>query len=298
MNFKKEAMLDHLYEGAYIVDTSRKIVYWNEGCERITGFTAKEVVDSYCYTNILQHVDQEGNKLCMNGCPLTKTIDQGEVVERDVFLHHKKGHRVPVSVKSMPLYNESSEIVGAIEVFTDTRFRESNYEENMRLKQMVHLDNLTGLYNRRYIDFQLYQAVNEYIEFDAQFGVLFVDIDHFKHINDTYGHSFGDEVLKTISNTIKANVRPFDFVGRWGGEEFLIILKRIDMKTLKVISERIRILCENSATQYDGETVSVTISIGGSLYRNKEVINDLIKRADNLMYESKSTGRNKATLSE
>lgn len=289
-------ILDNLYEGAYIVDKDRKIIYWNRGCEKITGFTEKEVVNSFCYANILRHVDKEGNKLCFNGCPLQRTVETGETLEIDVFLHHKNGHRVPVAVKSMPIYNSKNEVVAAIEVFTDIRFREDKYKENETLKKLIDIDDLTKIYNRKYINFQINQAILEYKEFETQFGILFIDIDHFKNVNDTYGHNAGDEVLKTISKTLVSNLRPHDYAGRWGGEEFVIILKRINIDTLRMIAEKTRVLSGNSFAKYEDSTISVTVSIGATLYRKNESIEELIKRADKLMYNSKKNGRNKVTF--
>ena len=93
-------LIMHLFEGVYIVDTTRKIVFWNSGSEKITGFTAEEVVNKQCYSNILRHVTADGKELCFGGCPLHKTLDTGEVQQNQVFLHHKDGHRIPVMVKT------------------------------------------------------------------------------------------------------------------------------------------------------------------------------------------------------
>lgn len=290
------SLMDNLYEGVYVVDTNRKILYWNDGCESITGFKASDVVNTYCYQNILQHVDQTGNSLCQFECPLSATIKTGKILERDVYLHHKLGYRVPVTVKSIPVYDEHKNIVAAIEVFSDTRFKESKYEENRQLKEMIDIDPLTKIYNRRFINFQLETVLKEFEEFELPFGVMFIDIDHFKNVNDTYGHSVGDEILKVIAKTISNNIRPYDVVGRFGGEEFIVILKRVDMDVLKMVSERIRILSQNSYYIHEGKPISVTISVGATLYDGSETINQIIARADKLMYKSKTTGRNKCSF--
>jgi len=290
-------LISHLFEGVYIVDNSRKIVFWNSGSERITGFKAEEVMNQHCYNNILQHVDKNGKELCLNGCPLHQTLKTGEVLENEVFLHHKEGHRIPVTVKTFPLHDGEGNITAAVEVFTDTRFQESKYKENKELKEMLTIDTLTNIPNRRYLDFQLESLLKENVQFDSQFGILFFDIDHFKDINDTYGHNIGDEVLKVVANTLKSNVRGKDIVGRWGGEEFIGVFNISTLESLMFLAEKLRILIEKSMYKFqDNDPINVTVSIGGTIYEKDESISDLIQRADKLMYESKQTGRNKSTI--
>ena len=115
-NYKQ--LLDLIFEGVYFVDNTRKITFWNKSAEQITGFSAEEVVGKYCYDNILNHVDNFGNQLCIGGCPLHNTLEIEKINEAKVFLHHKSGYRVPVSIKTIPLYNNDG-IVGAAEVFQD-----------------------------------------------------------------------------------------------------------------------------------------------------------------------------------
>lgn len=295
MEFKKIAK--YLYEGVYIVDRTRKIVFWNQGAEQITGYKSEDVINSHCYQDILKHVDKNGKKLCHDGCPLLDTIQTGKANEADVYLHHKNGHRVPVSVKSMPLYDPNGNIVAAVEVFTDARYRMDHYEENRQLKEQVIKDPLTNIFNRRYLDFYLHNIKEEAKEFKTTFGVLFFDIDHFKHINDTYGHHIGDEILKMISSTIHSNIRSEDIVGRWGGEEFIAIVKNVEPVELEIIAEKLRILCEASAYQLsENQKIAVTVSIGGSVYQMNESIEEVIKRADSLMYQAKENGRNQVKI--
>lgn len=294
--FDQQAFMSHLYEGVYIVDKKRKIVFWNSGSEQITGYMADEVINSHCYHNILKHVDKAGNQLCLNGCPLQDTLDTGKINENEVFLEHKLGYRIPVQVKTMPLYDGSGHIYAAVEVFTDMRFNQTQYHQNKKLMKIIHTDELTSLYNRKYLDFQLNQLVEESKTFNTSFGLLFIDIDHFKNVNDQYGHNVGDGVLKVISNTIKSNVRPGDVVGRWGGEEFIAIIKTDDLEQLHEVAERIRLLCASSTFKDQKIELNVTISLGGSIYKSQENLKDLIHKVDQLMYESKKQGRNRSTI--
>jgi two-component system cell cycle response regulator len=295
-NYDSNVFMSNLYEGVYIVDKSRKIIFWNSGSEQITGYKADEVVDSHCYHDILKHVDVSGKRLCQDGCPLQNTLETGSTNENNVFLEHKLGYRIPVTVKTLPLYDDNRNIVAAVEVFTDSKFKETQYQENQKLKKLIQIDELTKIYNRKYLEFKLNQSISEAKEFNDTFGLLFIDIDHFKLVNDNYGHNVGDGVLKVISNTIKSNLRPNDVVGRWGGEEFIAIIKTNNLLQLEETAERIRQLCENSTYNHKSKNICVSVSIGGSLYKKNETIKDLINRSDKFMYDAKQAGRNKCII--
>jgi len=292
-----DKLIKNLFEGVYIVDPNRKILFWNKGSEAITGYLKEEVVDSYCFNNILQHVDQEGNSLCFNGCPLHQTLVTGEQFENEVFLKHKRGHRVPVTVRTVPIYDENKKVVAAIEVFSDNRYREDLFSENKRLQEIVVTDELTRISNRRYMEFQLTSATQEAQQFHQPFGVLFIDIDHFKLVNDQYGHNVGDDVLQLVARTIDSNIRENDVFSRWGGEEFLLLTKGITKKALLKLSEKLRVLVKNSQlTDESGNIISVTISLGGTIYNEPESVEELIARADQFMYEAKRNGRNQTII--
>ena len=173
----------------------------------------------------------------------------------------------------------------------------STYEEKRKLSELLTHDDLTGISNRRYLDFYLNNMKKEVEKFDSTFGILFFDIDHFKEVNDIYGHEIGDEILKLVSHTLNANIRNEDLIGRWGGEEFIAIIKVDNKFELEVIAEKLRILISDSYFKLDNSRrLSVTISIGGTMFRKMEDIVSLISRADTNMYESKETGRNKVTI--
>jgi len=187
-------------------------------------------------------------------------------------------------------------ITGILEI-DGIKMNLSTYEEKRKLSELLTHDDLTGISNRRYLDFYLNNMKKEVEKFDSTFGILFFDIDHFKDVNDIYGHEIGDEILKLVSHTLNANIRNKDLVGRWGGEEFVAIIKVDNKFELEIIAEKLRILIAESYFELDdSRMISVTISIGGTMFKKMEEISSLISRADANMYESKKTGRNKVTI--
>jgi diguanylate cyclase (GGDEF)-like protein/PAS domain S-box-containing protein len=289
-------ILDNLHDGVYVVDVHRTITYWNKGAERITGYGAKDAVGTACPHGVLRHVDTSGQILCDNGCPLQAALESARPLQAEVYLHHKEGHRVPVRVRTAPMHDGDGEVLGAIETFHDSSQSLAVLERLSELERTALLDPLTELPNRRYIEEHLEDCFALNRRYGWHFGVLFLDIDNFKVVNDRYGHAAGDEVLKTVSRTLAGNLRSFDMVGRWGGEEFLGVCPNVDSYHLRAMAERQRMLVEQSTASFGGQTLSVTVSVGGTLPRTAETVQDLVRRVDRLMYQSKRDGRNRVSF--
>lgn len=293
-----KAILDNVNEGVYCVDLDRRIERWNQAAENITGFSASEVVGSCCADNILNHVDGDGNLLCKTGCPLSATMADEQCRDASVFLHHKSGHRLPVRVRTLPMRNDQGEVIGGVELFAPVTERSALEERLKELQKLALVDELTALPNRRYIQRELNRRFEEYRRYTYSYAVLIGDIDHFKTVNDTHGHMAGDEVLKMVAASLQSSCRSFDTVGRWGGEEFMIILRNVDAVATRNLAERFRILVENSFVDHQGSSLSVTISIGGAIMQKDDTLATLIERADQQLYLSKEGGRNQVSVSD
>jgi len=289
-------LLDSLFDGVYFVDLGRRITHWNLGSENLTGYSAIEAVGHHCYDNFLSHVDAAGCALCLNECPLYKTIQDGQLRQADLFLRHKAGYRIPVCVRTAPITDERGRIIGAVEVFSDISIRKQVERRIVELEGIAFRDSLTCLPNRRYTELKIKQALEELQQFTRSFGLLMLDVDHFKQINDSYGHDTGDAILRMLAETLAKSVRDNDLVGCWGGEEFLLLLPDLNLTELQEVSERCRALVEKSEVTLAQCRVSVTISLGATLLTQGDSSDSAIRRADQLMYRSKSSGRNWVTI--
>jgi len=168
-------------------------------------------------------------------------------------------------------------------------------EDNTELSRLALTDSLTGLSNRAHMSDILQREFSRYVRHDQRFGIIMVDIDHFKEVNDSYGHDTGDQVLIQLSRKFEQATRNSDYISRWGGEEFLICCTTINEDDLFPIAENIRKLVINSVFDTAGK---ITISLGCALIQVDENINDLIKRADVALYAAKNDGRNQTVVSE
>ena len=163
--------------------------------------------------------------------------------------------------------------------------------KNKELELLASTDKLTSISNRNRLDEILQQESQRAIRYSSSFGIIIVDIDYFKRVNDTYGHQVGDTVLQEIATILKTNLRKTDVVGRWGGEEFMIICTETDYQGIQSLSQ---ILKKKISSNIFNINEQITASFGASLYQKNEDINKLIKRADDALYYAKEHGRNRA----
>ncbi|MDR3775084.1 MAG: sensor domain-containing diguanylate cyclase [Terracidiphilus sp.] len=290
-------LLDHMSDGVYFVDRDRRILYWNEGAQRLTGYKAEEMMGRQCQDDLLCHVDGAGRRLCQEGCPLSASVEDGAPHEASVFLRHKLGRRVPVNVRVQPMRDAKGDIIGAIEIFNDDSAQHAVRRRAEALQRIAFLDHLTQLPNRRFLEMTVRTVLSEFEVHKDASGVLLIDLDGFKNINDSYGHACGDLALQEVAKTLTGVLRPTDILGRWGGDEFMAIVRSVNFENLRALAQRcVAIVAATSIPRSDGSRIGLSISVGAALLRMGESAEEIISRADLLMYRSKTNGRGCATM--
>ena len=292
----EQAVMDQLYEGVYYVDLGRRIRYWNQGAERLSGFASSDVIGRYCHDNLLNHVDA-GGRSCAGRCVrCAATMRDGQVREADVFLRHRKGHRVPVRVRATAVRDREGKIIGAVEIFDDKSDLSAARRELSDLRDLAMTDALTGIPNRRHFEMSMASRIAEFAGYGRDFGLLIADIDRFKTLNDRYGHAAGDVALRTVAQTMLASSRASDDIARFGGEEFALTIVEIDEAGFRVIAERMRAMVARSSIRADDHDLQVTISIGGAVALAGDTAETIFLRADAALYRAKESGRNRVEL--
>ncbi len=296
-------LLDNLYDAIYCVDLNRKIIFWNKAAEAMTGYSEEEALGKVSTIQVRMHDNAEGSESegqCLSACLVEQTLVDGKPREFDCFITNRNGRRIPVAARVSPILGPEARVIGAVQIFRDNSARIATQQVIEKLKTLAMLDPLTGLANRRYIEKIIDAKTDELRRYGLRFGLLFIDIDHFKNINDRFGHDAGDKVLWSVSRNMSSIIRASDILGRWGGEEFIALILNVSQEKLSQVAEKMRQHVEDDVVTSNGESLRVTISIGGVLAEpadKPEVDRDsLMRRADELMYECKKGGRNRVAI--
>lgn len=284
-----KSLLHCLHDGVYMVDRERRIMFWNKSAEVLTGYISEEVMGRFCGDGLLQHVDMDGNLLCGDGCPLLATIMDGYPRQTDVFLKHKDGHRVPVRVTSDSVHDSSGKLIGAVETFIDITPHLMDRLKIKELSEKANRDTVTALYNRTALDMFLHDAFTHWEKYQESFGVLFIDVDDLKQINDHLGHSMGDEALIAVANSLIAYFREDDIVARWGGDEFLILLRDVNKSLLDMLVQKAETVISKTHLPENSKWSALSVSVGGAIIQSGDTLETLVRRADARMYARKNS---------
>ncbi|MEK0453362.1 MAG: hypothetical protein AGIKBDMD_01319 [Synergistaceae bacterium] len=209
--------------------------------------------------------------------------------EMDYRLKRYDGQYRWINDRGVPFYDKNNIFIGFIGSCMDV----TDKVEGQLLKEMAQNDALCQTYNRQYSHQLLTEVFNQARNDALPLGILMMDIDDFKNINDKYGHSAGDLVLTKVAATAKSEMRGFDILGRYGGDEFLIGLVHANSETVLMVAERIRAaIAEAEINISDATPVKVSVSIGVKCLQNEKTLDELINNADKKLYEAKSEGKN------
>lgn len=204
----------------------------------------------------------------------------------------KDGKRVPIRLSGFKMIDvDKRDVVwGVIENITLERQLK---EQHNKVKRLSVTDYLTGLSNRQKLDEALGHEINCATRYTSSFSTIMLDLDYFKKINDTYGHQVGDGVLIEVSAILQRYTRKTDIVGRWGGEEFMIICPEIDGQDGEKLAEKIRAKIERYSFKVIG---NITASLGVSIYKQSDQDKSVVERADKALYQAKEQGRNRVVI--
>ena len=194
-------------------------------------------------------------------------------------------------IRSFPIRDDAGKITGSVEVFRDNSQHLSMVSEFETLQHEVLTDPLTGVGNRRFADITLERLQSMQCKENKPFGVIIVDIDNFKLINDTRGHAIGDRVIVAIAKTLSGILRPTDVVCRLGGDEFIIFLPNATTEGLEIVCKRLDLLIKESWIDLGGEILSFSASMGGALSNSCVAADRIVDLADKQLYLSKDGGR-------
>lgn len=273
-----------------IYDIEGRVTYINPAFEQRFGWTFEEVVGKR-----IDFVPEENWPETKDA--IKKMLSGKKIHSFETRRLNKEGKILDVQISSSLFLNRDGEAEGSIVTLRDITARKQAEEELVKTKQDLLLlsrtDSLTGILNRRAILSQIEIELSRAKRENKKLSLSLLDIDHFKKINDTYGHIVGDNVLRVVVGRISSVVRVYDSLGRFGGEEFLIIIPGAKEVGAYSLCERIRSVVGNKDIISNGLSIRVTISQGVVTCDGNAIVDDLIARADKVMYQAKRNGRNR-----
>jgi len=290
---KLRNMASVIGEGIYVLDRNNRLTFMNPEAEKLLGWTETELLGKQVH-DIFHHQRADGTRLSSGECPVHKTITTGTTYRSDenTFMR-KDGTFFPASIIATPL-REHGQIAGSVTVFQDITERKHAAEQLQQLNELLArqatTDTLTGISNRLKFSDTLSAEIRRSRRYDLPLSLIMFDIDHFKRINDTYGHHTGDSVLKELAGLVQQNVRLHDLFARWGGEEFMIMVTSSPLEKARLFAEKLRFMMEEHSFSGAGR---VTCSFGVVQFVCDETDDRFTRRVDDALYRAKAQGGNR-----
>ncbi|MBI1309916.1 diguanylate cyclase [bacterium] len=288
-------LLESLYDGFYIANLNQQVLIWSHGLETLTGIPWQYALEHRDSNRMIQYRDRLGGPVAVQERPAVSTCESRRMQTTELQLRTGSEEWLPVEVQTLPLIDSAGTLHGFAEIFRDTSgTRQKGHYKDLKL--MASRDALTHVANRGELRKQLERQMRDYRdrEYKVPFSVIFLDIDHFKKCNDTYGHAAGDEVLISIARLLQHETYSGEMVARYGGEEFVIVCPESGLRDVFQKAERLRAAIQ-SAQVIKSDEFRVTSSFGVATVEPEDEVETLLNRADKALYMSKQQGRNRVS---
>jgi diguanylate cyclase (GGDEF)-like protein/PAS domain S-box-containing protein len=269
-----------------LVDEDRRIVFWSDGAERISGFLRQEVVGRFCGDNILVHCDENNALLCGTACPLTHTMRDGRPREVDVYLRHKDGYRVPVRVRAVPIRDQEGVIIGAAECFEERAVAPDLTCGFINAGHEVCVDEVTGLPDRVWMSSHLCESLAQFSEQHTQFGILRIRLDQLRSWHEHGGQQVVNIVLRAVAQTLRNILHPTDLLGRWSRDEFLAIVADCGSGRLEKLGARLKRIVNCAAIKWWGDHLPAKVSLGSASVNAGDNVESILRRAEESLEQS------------
>jgi diguanylate cyclase (GGDEF)-like protein/PAS domain S-box-containing protein len=284
-------LLENMYDAVIFFDSAGRISQWNRGAERLTGISSGSIRGHLWQPEMLKLADEKGMPIHDSDCPVTAALQSGVQSLRRLTMVGRMGRPIAVDTHVITVSGNDGVMLGAILLFHDATCETSLEQRCQTLYDKSTKDPLTQVANRAEFDRVLDMFVAAHKQQAVPCSLMMCDLDHFKRVNDDYGHQAGDDAIKSVASVLKNSSRPGDLVARYGGEEFVMLFADCDNATATRRSEQIRkTLSQISQPRLEGR--SVTASFGVTEIQPGDTAETMLRRADRGLLEAKGKGRN------
>ena len=288
---KFKLITDVVGEGIFLVDRKGKIIFSNPEANRLVGYDLAEI-DGLSIPHVLYRQQLDGTFYQPDDNPLYHAITTGDTYSKEGVFTCKSGALMPVMITCRPVVKDDT-LSGAVIAFRDIteqkKYLQSLQTINSLLETQASTDALTGIYNRIKFNKALLLELARAERYDGPLSLILFDIDHFKKVNDIYGHLAGDHVLQCLAGLVAANMRETDILARWGGEEFVVLAPGTALREAVQFAEKLRRRIEQGDF---ARPRHITASFGVAAFVAGDSSAMLINRADEALYLAKENGRN------
>ena len=284
-------LLESMQDAVVFVDSTHRIVLWNRAAERLTGLAAASVEQKHWSPSLVGLRDERNQPVPDADCPVLLAIHTGVTSLRRLSIAGRNGQQIEIDAQLVPVYGKNGVAHGAALLMHDASSQVTLEQRVQSLHERATRDALTQVSNRAEFDRALQSSVESHLERRLPCSLIICDLDHFKRINDTFGHQAGDEVLVGFGALLRRHCRAGDLVARYGGEEFVMLCPDCDNATATRRAEEIRVeLTELPMMAIGGK--SVTSSFGVTELQSGDSPETMLRRADRALYQAKENGRN------
>jgi diguanylate cyclase (GGDEF)-like protein/PAS domain S-box-containing protein len=281
-----ELIVQSTGEGILTLDTNGRHTFVNPAAAKMLGYEPHDLIGCHGHAT-WQHSTSDGVTYAEEDSAIYQTLTDGQIRRKDDELFWRKdGTSFQVEYVSAPIRSDQV-ITGVVVTFLDVTERKWAEKE---IHALANTDSLTGIANRRVFMRVLETEIARAKRYGTSLALVMYDIDHFKEVNDTYGHDVGDNVLKGVTETVKTNIRAVDLVARWGGEEFMILTHQSSLDHAQVMAEKLRTAI---AGLVFGHVWTVTASFGVATFEPHDDAASFLKKVDDALYKAKKNGRNR-----
>lgn len=285
-------LLDNMHDGVFFVDANLRILHWNRAAERLTGIRAGTMLELTFVPSLLAMRQEDGTCIGDEQCPVAQAIRTGAQRLQRVAIQGRTGNTILVNLHAVPVLGRFGERKGAAVLLHDASSQVTLEERVQLLQERAAQDPLTKVANRAEFDRILPQFIQAHRDNQKPCSLIIADLDHFKRINDIYGHQAGDEALKVFADELRAAATPGDLVARYGGEEFVMLCAGLDAASAMQRAEDIRRKVSTRAVAaMNGQCL--TASFGVTELQPGDTPESFLRRADRGLLQAKDAGRNR-----
>jgi diguanylate cyclase (GGDEF)-like protein/PAS domain S-box-containing protein len=290
------AVLENLPTGVYLVDRERRILFWNEGAQKITGYLRQDVVGRFLREHFLtatgagEQVDADPFE------PINAVFRDGKASITKASILHKEGYRLPVVLQTIPIRNSHGEVIVAVESFDVNPSTPDRRRREAAILRQEDLDAMLGIPSQVYMEAHLAENLANLASRRVPFAILTVEVGRMDHFLKSFGAGVVAPILRVIAHAIENSVRPADLLGRWSENQFMVVLEGCKEGMVERAGNRIRRMIGDSQFEWWGDTFPVEASLGGADARPEDTPEQLVGRAEKSLLESIAAGGNRVTV--